>query len=104
MTTEMGFPRLEKVCIPEEATTREAIEAIDAGGGEIALVVGTARELIGTVSHDDVRRALINGTELERPVAPIVTRAPVHAEPGPSRESLLRLMVERGIEQIPLVK
>ena len=104
MTADMAFPRLDKVCIPEAATTREAIEAIDAGGVEIALVVGPGRELIGTVSDGDVRRALLCGTELEDPVAPIVSRSPVQAVPGTSRDSLLRLMVEHGIEQVPLVE
>ncbi len=103
MTADMVFPRLDKVCIPETATTREAIEAIDAGGVEIALVVGPGRALIGTVSDGDVRRALLRGSELEDAVAPIVSRAPVKAAPGTSRESLLRLMIEHGIEQIPLV-
>jgi dTDP-glucose pyrophosphorylase len=103
MTADMAFARLDEVCIPEAATTRAAIEAIDAGGVEIALVVGSGRELIGTVSDGDVRRSLLRGAELEDPVAPIVSRSPVTAAPGTSRESLLRMMVERGIEQVPLV-
>jgi dTDP-glucose pyrophosphorylase len=103
MTADMTFPRLEKVCVPEEATTRQAIEAIDAGAVEIALVVGPGRELIGTVSDGDVRRALLGGMELDDPVSPIVSRTPVVAAPGTSREVLLRLMIEHGIEQVPLV-
>lgn len=104
MSADMAFPRLDQVCVPEEATIRQAIEAIDAGAVEIALVVGSCRKLVGAVSDGDVRRALLSGVDLDDPVAPIVSRTPVVAAPEASRETLLKLMIERGVEQIPLVR
>jgi dTDP-glucose pyrophosphorylase len=104
MSADMAFPRLEQVCVPEEATIRQAIEAIDAGAVEIALVVDPCRRLVGTVSDGDVRRALLGGVELDDPVAPMVSRTPVVAVPEASREVLLRLMIDHGVEQIPLVR
>ncbi len=104
MAGEMTFARLDEVCIAEQATMRQAVEAIDAGGVEIALVVGPDRELIGTVDDSDVRRALLRGAELDDDVSPIISRTPIVAAPSASRETLLGLMVDHGVEQIPIVQ
>jgi dTDP-glucose pyrophosphorylase len=95
--------RLDKVLVRDDATVREAIEAIDAGAVEIALVVDEDRRLLGTVTDGDVRRALLRGTGLDDPVAPIVHRSPITAPQGTSSDDLLRLMTERAIEQVPLL-
>jgi dTDP-glucose pyrophosphorylase len=95
--------RFTNILIAEEATVREAIEAIDAGAVEIALAVDADRRLLGTISDGDVRRALLRGGSLDDDAAPIVHRDPVTAPLGTKPDSLLRLMAERGVEQIPLL-
>jgi dTDP-glucose pyrophosphorylase len=95
--------RFTNILIAEGATVRDAIEAIDAGAVEIALAVGDDRRLLGTVSDGDVRRALLRGTQLDDPVAPIIHREPITATQGARPDLLLRLMAEHSIEQIPLL-
>jgi dTDP-glucose pyrophosphorylase len=95
--------RLEKILIPGDATVRQAIESIDAGAIEIALVVGDRGELAGTVTDGDVRRALLRGVALDDSIDPIMHRTPVTAPAGTDRAALLQLMTERAVDQIPLI-
>lgn len=96
--------RVDDVLVADTATIREAIERIDAGAIEIALVVDGDRRLVGTVTDGDVRRALLTGCGLDDPVTSIVHRDPVTAPVGADRAELLRLMTEHGIDQIPLIR
>lgn len=95
--------RFERILVPPDATVREAIEAIDAGAIEIALVVDDQRGLIGTVSDGDVRRALLAGTSLDDRIDTVAHREPITAPEAAKKEDLLRLMTERGIQQVPLM-
>lgn len=99
----MDATRLDKIMVPPTAAIRDAVEAIDAGAVEIALVVDEERRLLGTITDGDVRRAMLRGIDLEGPLDEVVHRDPVSAPADASREQLLRLMTERGVEQIPLL-
>jgi dTDP-glucose pyrophosphorylase len=95
--------RFDQILVPVTADVREVIRAIDRGAVEIALAVDAHRRLLGTVTDGDIRRALLTGTRLEDPIAPIVHRAPVTAPIGTEATLLLRLMTEHAIEQVPLL-
>jgi len=96
--------RLATVSIRPEATIREAMQAIDTGGIEIAFVVeGAARYLTGTVSDGDVRRALLAGARMEDPVAAYANRQFTSVRPETGRSEVLDLMRARDFSQIPIV-
>lgn len=99
----MDAERLEKIFINVDATVRHAIESIDAGAVEIALVVSEGRRLVGTITDGDIRRALMADVGLDDPVARIVHRDPITAPVGTDRATLLRLMTDRSVAQIPLM-
>jgi dTDP-glucose pyrophosphorylase len=99
----MDAERLEKIFIPVDATVRRAIESIDAGAIEIALVVSAGRRLVGTITDGDIRRALMADVALDDPISAIVHRDPVTAPAGSDRVALLKLMTERAVGQIPLM-
>ena len=100
----MDPERFERTLVRAEATVRETIECIDAGAIEIALVIDDQRRLLGTVTDGDVRRALLGGLALDDPVEAIVHRDPVTAAAGTDSATLLRLMSERGVDQVPLLE
>lgn len=95
---------LERLSIGPDSTVREAMEAIDRGACEIALVVDRDRRLIGTVTDGDVRRALLADAPLDAPVSKIVSRDPYTVTPKASRAEVLDLMNARSIEQVPVVE
>ncbi len=96
--------RLAAISIRPEATIREAMLAIDAGGVEIAFVVESVeRRLAGTLSDGDVRRALLAGARMEDPAAPYANRRFTSVRPETGRSEVLDLMRARDFSQIPIV-
>jgi dTDP-glucose pyrophosphorylase len=100
----MDRARFERLIVAPTASIRMAIEQVDAGAIEIALVVDEQRRLLGTVTDGDVRRALLAGAELEDPIVPIVHRDPVTAPAGTDVQTLLQLMTSHQVDQVPLLQ
>ena len=84
-------------------TVRDAIAAIDGGTHQIALIVGENDQLLGTITDGDVRRAILRGVSLDSPSTDIMSRAPVTAFAGASRNSLLSIMRSKKVNQLPLI-
>ncbi len=106
---EQLFPDIAAVCLQPGATIRRAMEAIDRLATGIALVVDGDGRLIETVSDGDIRRAILAGYPLTKPVSELATLAgrpsivPFVAPASTSRAALLELMARTKLLQIPLV-
>ena len=98
---------IEGLMVAPTAAIREAVERINAGRAGIALVVGPGRELVGTLTDGDIRRAVLAGMGLEEPVSRILDRKggslPVTAAEGTTRAELIEKMRECGVLQLPIV-
>lgn len=89
------------------------IRAVMAGLGEtagIALVVNQERQLIATVTDGDVRRAILAGIDLDRPVRVLTTRQrdpqysiPVTAPVETPSAQFLQIMTDNEIRHLPLI-
>lgn len=93
----------KRVFIEPTAPVRKAIEVIDAGGLQIALVVDSEQHLLGTVTDGDVRRGILKGIAMEEPVERIMRRDPLVASVEDSRDRILAIMKQRSIHQIPVL-
>jgi dTDP-glucose pyrophosphorylase len=86
-------------------TSRDALVAINSNPKlKIAIVLDENNELKGIVTDGDIRRALLDNDTLDAPVTKIMNRKPLTAPPEATREYLIKLMEEKGIEAIPIVK
>lgn len=94
---------LARVTIHPEATIRDAMEAIDRGAVEIALMADEDCRLLGAVTDGDVRRALLAGASLDSPVKTYVSDHPHTVGPEASRAEVVDLMAARAIEQVPVI-
>jgi dTDP-glucose pyrophosphorylase len=94
---------IENLFLHPDATIVEALECIEAGARQIALVVDDARHLLGTVTDGDVRRGILRGIGLDRSVSEVMNPCPLTAHIGQGRDAALRLMRDREIHQIPLL-
>lgn len=92
-----------KVLIPPDADLRETLRVIDGAGTGISLVVDDEGRLLGTVSDGDVRRALIAGADLRAQAYSILNPEPRVARPGQSRSSMLDMLRDLGLHQLPIV-
>jgi len=94
---------IDKYCVSLSKTLFDAMRAIDKGGAGIAMVLDEDGRLVGTMTDGDIRRALLRGTSLERPLAPCVRRKFTAVGPAAGRAEVLDLMQARLLNQVPIV-
>lgn len=95
--------RLAAATLGSKSCLRDALEALDRGALNIALVVDELGRLLGTVTDGDVRRAILGGSSLSAPVADFMNRQFIAAGTSTGRAEILDLMRARTIEQLPVV-
>lgn len=96
-------PPLPSLCIDPAAPLRRALQVIDAGGVEIALVVDSEGHLRGTLTDGDIRRALLSGLGLDAAIATVYQRDFIAVGADADRAHVLDLMQARSISQVPVV-
>ena len=96
--------------VTPEMSVRQAIAQIDEGSEGFALVIEGDGRLMATLTDGDVRRALLQGLDLDLSLESFLRTEsarpwpePITAPLGSSPVTLLRLMGERLIRHIPLV-
>jgi len=92
-----------RLILSPQATVRDAIERIDTGGMQIALVVDARQHLLGTISDGDVRRGILRGISLDAPAESIMNKAPTVSRPGEDRDALLATMRAWQLSRIPVL-
>lgn len=89
------------------SSLRDVLHVINESGKGIALIVDDARRLSATVTDGDVRRAILAGVHLDRPVGELEKRGthkPSLAVPmGTSHADMKSIMREASIRQLPLL-
>ncbi|MCP5086150.1 MAG: DegT/DnrJ/EryC1/StrS aminotransferase [Rhodobacteraceae bacterium] len=76
--------------------------AINASENQIGIVVDDAGSINRTVSDGDIRRALLNGAQLDDPVANLPSKTPITFPEGTPDETLYASMQENGIQAVIL--
>lgn len=94
---------LKSLVISPQANLREAVEAIDRGAKQVALVVDEEDVLIAVITDGNIRRGLLRGLSLDAPVSEVMTLSPVTVRVDDGVEFARRLMRERQLHHVPLV-
>ncbi len=92
-----------KTLLPPTASIRKAIEVIETGSLQIAMIVDDNRLLMGTVTDGDIRRGILNGIAMTEPVSMIMQTVPFTTGKDVADVVLHEMMQERRLRQIPLV-
>lgn len=93
----------QKTVLPVSATIQQAIRSLNESSCQIVIVVSEYGAFKGTLTDGDIRRGLLNGFDLNSPIAELVHGNALVVSPGFSRESVLQLMVSNRIQQIPVL-
>jgi dTDP-glucose pyrophosphorylase len=93
----------DSVLIAPTLPLQAAIEVLNRGGLQIAVVIDEHRQVLGTVTDGDVRRALIRKVGLDAPITEVMARQPRTIPASSTKERILHLMERHRISQIPLV-
>ena len=92
-----------KYFISPKSSIRDAIEVIDNGAAQVALVVNSNNKLLGLVTDGDVRRGIIRNLSLDDKISSIMTKSPLVLSLDAKKAEILQLMREKLIHHIPLV-
>ena len=80
----------------------KAIKKLDTSAMQILLVVDEARNLLGTITDGDVRRALLNGFRFQDCVKDIMHQKPVIVSEKTDLPRTLELMRSHKLRQLPI--
>lgn len=94
---------IEKIIITPTATIKEAMKTIDDGAMKIALVVEKDLKLLGTISDGDIRRAILNGVNLDEGIAHIYNTNAIKAYIDTPKNELKKLAKRHNILRVPIV-
>lgn len=93
----------QEIVIKPETSIRNALQVIDQQAMHAAVVTLECNELVGLVSDGDVRRAILDGVDLESPVRRIMNRNPIRASYKLANDEFKKLMQEKKILLLPIV-
>lgn len=106
----MNYKKLQSLFISPDYSILAAMECVDRGACGIALVVDQESHLLGTVTDGDVRRAILSGKDLESPVSELLVSKistqypkPITTQLGAKRETLLELLHQNHLRQLPIL-
>lgn len=91
------------VTISEKGNIRNAMESMGKSGIKMVLVVDSNKKLLGMATDGDIRRALLSGKEFTTPIEEIINTNPIKALEGTPVTQLLEIMLNKGIQEIPIV-
>ena len=89
--------------VAAETPIIEAVRILDAVASQILLVTGADDKLLATLTDGDVRRAILAGKALDRPVIEIANREPRMMASETPPEEILKAMQTFYVRHIPLV-
>lgn len=93
----------KKVLLGPSTPIIKAIEIIDAGALQIALVVSGEGCLLGTLTDGDIRRGILRGISLNNPVSQVMNNSPTIVRDHEDTEAIISTMKSKNIFQIPVV-
>ena len=106
----ISIREIEPFCAGPDCTIRDLVVLIDRNRGGVALIVDPDRRLLATVTDGDIRRAILNGADMESPVKALLDsgvsrrrKAPITAPDGTPAVQILRLMGQHAIQHVPLI-
>lgn len=94
---------IENIKLTSSATIKEALEIIDTGAIQIALVVDEKDTLLGTLTDGDIRRGLLKGLDLNSSIESIIFTTPTLAKISDTKEEILKIALSKKLHQIPIV-
>lgn len=99
----MKRKRVEQAMIGKQSTIHDAIMAMDVSRYGIALIVDEEKHLDSLVTDGDIRRAILNGIDLNSPVEMIMSKNPVIIKDEKNVEVLLETLKGKPFFGKPLL-
>lgn len=95
--------KFQLTTVSESMAIQDIITLIDRNASQVALVVDANDKLAGTITDGDVRRALLRGRPLSAPASEIMNPSPVTLHESVCNQTILSVMKQKQIRDIPLL-
>ena len=95
--------RLARITTGPAAVISDALRQMDEAGDKILFVVDAATKLLGVVTDGDIRRWLIAGNALDRPISEAMNPTPITLPEDYAIEDARELLVSRKIDCAPVL-
>lgn len=93
----------KNILLKPTSSIKEALQIIDTGAKQIALVIDEDEKLVGTLTDGDIRRGLLNNLSLEDSIEDIIFKNPTVCTMEDTKEDILEIAINKKLYQIPLV-
>jgi dTDP-glucose pyrophosphorylase len=94
---------IDKILLYTNDTLEKALTLIDKGTMRITIVVDKEKKLLGTLNDGDIRRAILNGYDLNSKVEQIYHKTPTVCNIKDSKDNIIKKAIQNHIYQIPIV-
>lgn len=103
MTLVTKEEELKKITIECNKSFSTALDIINKGGYQIALVIDNNGEFQGVIADSDIRKALIKGYQLDSPVTKIMNSSPIILSPEHTDQDATSIMLEKHFFHVPVI-
>ncbi|GAA5129852.1 nucleotidyltransferase family protein [Haloechinothrix salitolerans] len=94
---------LSDALLPSKSSLRNCLAAMHLTGFDTAFLVDSESRLIGAVTAEDVRAALVNGSDIDSCAGDLVTEPAVVTTKDDTRSRVIDVMRAVGVSQVPVV-
>jgi dTDP-glucose pyrophosphorylase len=94
---------LERFVIPDTASLRDAMLAIDANWREVVMIQDQSERIIGIITDGDIRRGLLDGLPMSATAVEIMSRDFISVSLDTDRAAVLDLMKAVRIRHVPVI-
>ena len=94
---------LSKFFVRPSHSLKIAMQLIDQGGAQIALVVDENQRLLGTITDGDIRRGLLHGETLDASAEQLMNRSFRFVRSSEDKWAVLEMMRSDVLRQIPVL-
>lgn len=95
--------KIKDLFIPPRFTIKQALKRMDETGRKIVFVVDLKYRLLGVATDGDLRKWILRGKSLGKPISLAMNKEPVLLFEGSSKEEAKDKMTRHMVECIPLV-
>lgn len=94
---------LDKYILSADCSLMQMMVAMDAAGEGFMAICAQSRKMLGVVTDGDIRRALLQGVDLQSPVSEVYNRTFIQVEKKEASDSLVKeLFASTPAQQLPI--
>ena len=94
---------IENLTLYKNSSIKNALNIINKGRMQIALVINESNKLIGTITDGDIRRGLLEGFNLDNSIENIFFKNPTVAKVCDTKEQILKIALSNKVHRIPII-